>query len=206
VPPAGAATAAKPAGLLRRTTGSAAVALTFDDGPHPYWTPRILAVLRQHRVKATFCLVGTEVRAHPGLVGQIAREGHTLCNHSMRHDFRLRHKSPQRIAADLRQTNDLISRAAGGAQVRYFRAPGGNWSPKVVGVAAQLGMASLHWTVDPQDWRRPPASRIVANVKSTTRPGAVVLLHDAGGERPATYAAMKTLLPYLLGRFKLVAL
>src|SRR4051794_26172826 len=90
---------------LKTTTGKRAVALTFDDGPDPRWTPRVLALLKKYKVKATFCLVGSRVRAYPQLVKQIVRDGHTLCNHTMNHDQRLRYKSGQRIASDLAQTN-----------------------------------------------------------------------------------------------------
>jgi peptidoglycan/xylan/chitin deacetylase (PgdA/CDA1 family) len=181
------------------------VALTFDDGPDPHWTPQILGLLRQHHVKATFCLVGTQVRRYPGLVRQIVNEGHTLCNHTMNHDEHLRQKSSQRIVSDLAQTSALI-RKASGVTPRFFRAPGGNWSTKLIGIAASQHMQALHWTVDPQDWRRPPAVQIVATVKNATRPGSIVLVHDAGGNRAQTVAAMRTLLPYLSARYKLMSL
>jgi peptidoglycan/xylan/chitin deacetylase (PgdA/CDA1 family) len=195
----------KPSGNLRSTTGTAAVALTFDDGPDPVWTPRILGLLRKHKIKATFCLVGVQVRRYPRLARQIAREGHTLCNHTMGHDQQLRHKPGVRIAADLAQTNRLI-KSATGVTPRYFRAPGGNWSTGIRRAAASQHMQSLHWTVDPQDWRRPPAYRIVGSVKKLTRPGSVILLHDAGGNRAQTEIATRTLLPYLAKRYRLAAL
>jgi peptidoglycan/xylan/chitin deacetylase (PgdA/CDA1 family) len=190
---------------VHRTTGGPGVALTFDDGPDPYWTPKFLALLRRQHVKATFCLLGSRARAYPALVRQIVRDGHTLCNHTMRHDLFLRKRSPQHVAADLRQTNALIT-GASGITPKYFRAPGGNWSPMVVATARQLGMASLHWAVDPQDWRRPQPYRIVLNVRKNTRPGSIVLLHDAGGDRASTYTALVQLLPELRRRFQLVPL
>jgi peptidoglycan/xylan/chitin deacetylase (PgdA/CDA1 family) len=189
---------------LHRTTGGPGVALTFDDGPDPYWTPRFLELLRRYRVKATFCVLGYRAGAYPELVRQIVREGHTLCNHTMRHDLHLRERSPQHVAADLQQANALIA-AASGVTPRYFRAPGGNWSPMIVATARQLGMAPLHWAVDPQDWRRPPPYRIVLNVRKNTRPGSI-LLHDGGGDRAGTYTALVQLLPELRRRFKLVPL
>jgi peptidoglycan/xylan/chitin deacetylase (PgdA/CDA1 family) len=195
----------RPALPLRSFTGGPGVALTFDDGPHPDWTPRILAQLRKYKVKATFCLVGVQVRAHPELVRQIVADGHSLCNHTMSHDIFLRKKPRAQIVADLAQTNALIEQVSG-VRPRHFRAPGGNWSAQVTSVASALGMASLHWDVDPQDWRRPLARHIVSSVKNNTRPGSIVLLHDAGGERTQTDTALRTLLPYLRGQFKLVAL
>jgi peptidoglycan/xylan/chitin deacetylase (PgdA/CDA1 family) len=209
VPPPRPAAAVRPSAprppVLRKTTWTDAVALTFDDGPDPRWTPQVLAMLRQHKVKATFCLVGNQVRRYPGLVRQIVKEGHTVCNHTMSHDEHLRQKSSQRIAADLAQTSALI-RKAGGVTPRFFRAPGGNWSSRVIAVAASQHMQALHWTVDPQDWRRPPAARIIATVKNSTRPGSIILEHDAGGNRSHTMTAMRALLPYLAARYRLIAL
>jgi peptidoglycan/xylan/chitin deacetylase (PgdA/CDA1 family) len=166
----------------------------------------VLSLLRTYRVKATFCLVGAQVRAHPALVRQIVREGHTLCNHTMRHDEHLRSKSAQRIAADLAQTSTLIKSASGGVAPKYFRAPGGNWSTRITAVASSQHMVSLGWAVDPQDWRRPPAARIIANVEHSTRAGSVILMHDAGGNRAQTVTALRTLLPYLRARYRLVSL
>ncbi len=191
---------------LYRTTGGKAVALTFDDGPDPAWTPRVLAMLRVHRVKATFCLIGAKVVKYPALVRAIVADGHTLCNHTFRHDLKLAAKKPDRIAYDLRMTNALIVAASGGIRPRFFRAPGGRWSPRIVTLAKSLGMAALHWSVDPQDWRRPPAAAIVQRVRAAVRPGGVVLLHDGGGNRGATYLALRTLLPELNARFGLKAL
>ncbi|MEV6691112.1 polysaccharide deacetylase family protein [Micromonospora sp. NPDC051196] len=177
-----------PAGLVR-TTGGKKVALTFDDGPDPAWTPKVLDLLKAAKVKATFCVVGTQVRKHPELVRRIAREGHQLCNHSWNHDLDLARRPIREIRADLTRTNREIRRAVPDAKVPYYRQPGGRWTAEVVKVAKQLDMRSLHWTVDPQDWARPTAATIEKRVRQAARPGAVVLLHDGGGNRAATLAA-----------------
>lgn len=190
----------------RRTTGTPAVALTFDDGPDPVQTPQALALLRRYGVKATFCVVGINVKAFPGLVRQIAADGHTLCNHSWSHDVRLGARSRASIRTDLTRTNDAIREAVPGARVSYYRQPGGAWTAAVVAVSRELGMTSLHWTVDPQDWRRPGAGSIASTVNSATTRGAIVLLHDAGGDRRGTIAALRSILPNLGRRFALRAL
>jgi peptidoglycan/xylan/chitin deacetylase (PgdA/CDA1 family) len=190
----------------RRTTGSPAVALTFDDGPDPNYTPQALAMLRSYRVRATFCLVGANVAKYPDLVRAIAADGHTLCNHSWSHDLALGSRSRSVILADLVRTNEALRAAVPGARIAYFRQPGGNWTAPVVTVAAQLGMTSLHWTVDPQDWRRPGVSSIATAVTSSTVAGAIVLLHDAGGNRQGTVSALRSILPNLTSRFELAAL
>lgn len=190
----------------RMTTGSRHVALTFDDGPDPTYTPQILAMLRAFHVKATFCVIGQNVAAHPELVRAIAADGHTLCNHSWDHDLNLGSRSPAVIRADLTRTSAAIRGAAPGAAVKYFRQPGGNWTPAVVAVARQLGMSSLDWEVDPRDWSMPGSASIIATVTSQTEAGSIVLMHDGGGNRQGSVNALRTIIPELTSRFQLTAM
>lgn len=190
----------------RSTTGSHEVALTFDDGPDPNYTPQTLELLRKYQVQATFCLVGANVQRYPELVRAIAADGHTLCNHSWSHDLSLGRLPAARIEADLVRTNEALREAVPDARIAYFRQPGGNWTANVVAVAQQLGMTSLHWAVDPQDWRRPGAGSISATVTGGAFGGAIILLHDAGGDRQQTVSALGTILPNLTRRFVLAAL
>ncbi len=185
-----------PLGTVSATT-TRTVALTFDDGPSPQWTPQILAVLRKARVTATFCVVGAMASAYPELVRAIVAGGHTLCNHSWNHDVRLGRRGWNVIRADLARTNAAIHAAAPKARVRYFRQPGGSWTVPVVGVARSLGMAPLHWSADPRDWARPSAGRLATFLTRYCRPGAIVLLHDGGGDRRSTRAALGRVLPTL---------
>jgi hypothetical protein len=131
-------------------------------------------------------------------------EGHTLCNHSWSHDEMLRTRTPDQIRSDMQRTNDAIRAVAPGAVIGYFRAPGGNWSPDIVSIAASLGMTSISWTVDPRDWKGPGVQSIINTVLTHTRPGGIVLLHDGAG--PQTVTALRTILPDLAGRFTLIAL
>lgn len=190
----------------RRTSGSAAVALTFDDGPHPVHTQQTLDVLRQFGVKATFCLVGRNVIAYPELVRAIAADGHTLCNHSWSHDFDLGSYPTAAIRTDLIRTSEAIRAAAPGHPVSYYRQPGGFWTPAVVEVARELGMTSIHWTIDPADYFQPGAGSITATVTAQAVPGSVVLLHDAGGNRTGTVLALRSILPNLRQRLLVDAL
>ncbi|WP_433389141.1 polysaccharide deacetylase family protein [Micromonospora sp. KLBMP9576] len=189
-----------PAGL-RRKTGVRTVALTFDDGPHPTWTPQILDRLRAAKVTATFCVLGTKARRHPDLIRRIVREGHQLCNHSWRHDLDLARRPVAEIRRDLDRTNEAIREAVPGAKVPFYRQPGGRWTREVVTVARQLGMRSLHWEVDPRDWSKPTAATITKRVRAAARPGSVVLLHDGGGDRAATLAASPHLIADLKRRY-----
>jgi peptidoglycan/xylan/chitin deacetylase (PgdA/CDA1 family) len=196
-----------PASSLR-TTGSAAVALTFDDGPDPVQTPRILALLAQYQVKATFCVVGSQVQRHPEIVRQIVAAGHTLCNHTWDHSFTIGKKKPERIQADLRRTNEAIRAAVPGAEIPFFRAPGGNFTDALVQTAYVDGMTSLYWEVDTRDWEHDEkfdaaahVERIIKSVQKETRPGAIVLSHDFN--QPTTIQAYEVLLPWLAARFEL---
>jgi peptidoglycan/xylan/chitin deacetylase (PgdA/CDA1 family) len=200
------------AGVLAMTESSG-VALTFDDGPDPNYTPKMLELLRKHNVKATFCLVGVQVQEFPHLVRDIVADGHTLCNHTWKHDTSLGKKAEDAIRADMKKTQDAILAAAPGATVKYFRHPGGMWTPRAVKVAKELGMASIGWDVDTSDWNiakyhAGPAMRdhILQVLRTSVKPGSIVLAHDAGGDRSGTLAAFEIAMPELAAKFKLVAL
>ncbi|MEU7590092.1 polysaccharide deacetylase family protein [Micromonospora sp. NPDC049230] len=188
------------------TTGSRRLALTFDDGPDPRYTPQVLALLREFDVRATFCVVGENAQNHPNLIQAIVAEGHTLCNHSWHHDVGLGARSADAIRSDLLRTNEAIRTAVPNAPIVWYRQPGGAWTYPVVTVAQQLGMTPLHWSVDPSDWELPGASKITATVLTQAAPGSVVLLHDAGGNRQGTVDALRRILPDLTARFELEAL
>ncbi|MFG2055524.1 polysaccharide deacetylase family protein [Micromonospora sp. NPDC048930] len=190
----------------RTSTGSSRVALTFDDGPDPRYTPQVLALLKEYGVKATFCVVGENAESHPNLIQAIVADGHTLCNHSWNHDVNLGKRSPDAIRADLLRTSDAIRAAVPGARIGYFRQPGGAWTRPVVSTCEELGMTPLHWAVDPADWTVPGAANIASTVMTQTGPGSIVLLHDAGGDRSGTVEALRHLLPELLDRYQLEAL
>lgn len=192
-----------PGGLITRT-GTAGVALTFDDGPVWVYTEQILTLLREHGVKATFCVIGKMAASYPQRIQQIVRGGHTLCNHSWGHEMDLGKRSEAEIRSNLQRANDAIRAAAPGARITYFRHPGGHWTPRAIQVARELGMAPLHWEVDPRDWERPGAAAISERVISQTRAGSIVLLHDGGGDRSGTVEALRTILPTLKSRFALV--
>jgi peptidoglycan-N-acetylglucosamine deacetylase len=193
-----------PADGVYEETGNRAVGITFDDGPDPTWTPQVLAVLRQHHVRAVFCMVGFRVRAHPELVRQVVADGHALCNHTVDHDPTIGRKSVREIERNLRENNELITRASGGVAPRYFRAPHGDFTPRLVQVAHRLGLASLGWRVTSSDWQDPlmqPAA--MANwVGRTVRPGSIVLFHDAGspGTHWHTVAGLRLILADLAKR------
>lgn len=190
--------AAEPAGNMydgplgtRNHTGDDSIALTFDDGPSPEWTPKVLDMLRERGIKATFCMIGAYAEAYPELVADIAREGHTLCNHSWFHEFDLGKRDEDEVRANLQRTNDAIMKAAPGAEVAYFRHPGGQWTDRAIDIAADLGMESLHWAVDPSDWdNKTTEAQIRDHVLDRTGPGAIILLHDGASNQQDMCRAM----------------
>ncbi|HKS49639.1 MAG TPA: polysaccharide deacetylase family protein [Amycolatopsis sp.] len=177
------------------------IALTFDDGPDPVWTPKVLALLAQYHAKATFCLIGRNALAYPQLVRQIVAAGHALCDHTMNHDEGLSKRSPRMRQTEIANGLRAILATAPGAQVRYFRAPGGAFSKpdfpdSLQRIAAGLGMQPLAWSIDARDWKRPGVSSIVDSIEDAGDHD-VVLLHDGGGARGQTVAALGIVLPWL---------
>ncbi|MGP3985558.1 polysaccharide deacetylase family protein [Streptomyces sp. 3N207] len=180
---------------LPAAAGGRVLALTFDDGPHPEHTPRLLEVLRRHDVQATFFVVGENAAAFPGLLNAIAADGHVVGNHSWAHRS-LTRMHPADVRDDLGRTSELIDRVVG-TPPRWCRAPFGAWHPHSLKVCADLGMEPMGWSVDTRDWTRPGAARIVRAVTDRATPGAIVLQHDGGGPRHQTVAAVDRYLPLL---------
>jgi peptidoglycan/xylan/chitin deacetylase (PgdA/CDA1 family) len=167
------------------------VALTFDDGPSPKYTAQVLDILDEHEIKATFCVVGTSVEAHPELVREIADRGHTLCDHTLTHDLHLGERGEQRIRTEIGTTLEHIQAAVPGVEVPFYRAPGGNFSAAVNAVAGSYGQQPLGWSVDPRDWADRSADTIRATILDEVTPGSIVLLHDGGGDQSESVTALK---------------
>jgi len=185
-----------------------AVALTFDDGPSPLYTPRILAVLRRLRVPATFFVVGNLADEYPDLIRAELLAGMTVENHSYSHPQvppfgqLPRGVMDDQIALGARSLRRL------GADASLFRPPGGSFSPALVRAADSRGERTVLWSVDPGDWRHGATpGGIARNVLAAVRPGAIVLLHDGGGDRSATAAALARIVKGIRRRgLELVAL
>lgn len=190
-----------PMGISRLAQGPGHdVAITIDDGPDPRWTPKVLQVLRENHVKATFCMIGTRAQKYPALVRAVAADGHRLCDHSVDHDETMDHKP---VAYQRRQILDgkaMIEAAVPGVAVNYYRAPGGAFTPDSRAIAAASGMRPLGWSVDPKDWSRPGLPAIVAAVEGELPQQPTVLFHDGGGDRSETVAALQEYLPWLAAR------
>jgi peptidoglycan/xylan/chitin deacetylase (PgdA/CDA1 family) len=174
------------------------IALTIDDGPHPEWTPKVLALLARYDIRATFCMIGQNAAAHPDLVGRVIEGGHHVANHTFTHPLDLTTLSPAQIRAEIERASDAIVAGSGGAHPRLFRAPGGSWSLPVISACTVAGMRPLDWSVDPRDWSLPGVRHIVSTILTKTHPGSIILDHDGGGNRRQTVEALGIALPRLL--------
>jgi peptidoglycan/xylan/chitin deacetylase (PgdA/CDA1 family) len=174
------------------------ISLTIDDGPDPTYTPKVLALLAKHHVTATFCMIGRSAASHPGLVRQVIDGGHHIANHTFTHPLNLDKFPAAKVRGELGKAADAIAKASGGQRPTLFRAPGGAWSPTILGQCRQLGLRPLDWSVDPRDWSRPGVQHIVDTILTRTHPGAIILDHDGGGNRDQTVTALGIALPRLL--------
>ncbi|HEY2673727.1 MAG TPA: polysaccharide deacetylase family protein, partial [Rugosimonospora sp.] len=157
---------------------SHAVALTLDDGPHPVWTPKVLALLDKYQVPATFCLIGNQVRGHESVARSVVAAGHNVANHSYSHPTALPELSPAQMDKEIGWAQDKIHSATGFAP-RLFRSPGGGWSPQLFAKAARAGLVPIDWSDDPRDWSRPGVGSIVSHLLAA-KPGQILLCHDGG--------------------------
>lgn len=152
------------------------VALTFDDGPHPVYTERLLDGLKERNVKATFFLIGKSADKYPDLVKRMADEGHLIGNHTMDH-VQLNHQTYDKALEQIRQSNQIISQITGQTPV-YIRPPFGEWSKEL---QEEVDMTAVLWDVDPVDWKVKNTETVVKRILKNARDGDIILLHDVYG-------------------------
>jgi peptidoglycan/xylan/chitin deacetylase (PgdA/CDA1 family) len=176
--------------------GERTIALTFDDGPDPTYTPQVLRVLAYYRACATFFVLGRHVEDHPELVRDIAAAGHAVGSHGYSHTI-LRWVRPGAIAAELGQTADAIHHAAG-IETELFRHPGGMQGFFLPWMTKAVGWRVIVWSVDPQDYTEPGAREIARRILDEAHPGAIVLLHDGSPDGTESRAHTVEALPMIL--------
>jgi uncharacterized protein (TIRG00374 family) len=174
------------------------IALTFDDGPSPEWTPGVLDALRDAGARATFFALGRQVRAHPEIARRIVEEGHELASHGDDHSL-LVFAGPRAIVHQFRAADSALTAAVDGKASKLFRAPHGFRNPFVSAVAGQQGYRMVGWHGAVFDTARPGVEAIVARCTHVLRPGAILLLHDGdgsgqGGDRAQTVEAVPHIL------------
>jgi peptidoglycan/xylan/chitin deacetylase (PgdA/CDA1 family) len=168
-----------------------AVALTFDDGPSPIYTPQVLRVLRRLHARATFFVIGFLVNTYPDVILQEHRAGMMIGNHTYNHpEVPPFNQLPRRLIDDeIELGAQSLERL--GITTALLRPPAGSTSPKVVAAAEGAGERVVLWSVDPVDWVTPAKAAVIrGRVLRAIQPGSIVLLHDGGGDRSATVKAL----------------
>ena len=153
------------------------IAMTFDDGPHPQNTPRLLNMLRERNIKATFYVTGRNVKLYPQLTRRIVAEGHEIGNHTWGHP-NLQKMGNAQVRSELDRTRDIIV-ATTGVQPRTMRPPYGALSQSQrAWIFKDYGYPTILWSVDPEDWKKPGPSVVTSRIVNNTRNGGIVLAHD----------------------------
>jgi peptidoglycan/xylan/chitin deacetylase (PgdA/CDA1 family) len=183
-----------------RAEADRTVALTFDDGPNPPFTGRVLDVLERYAVPATFFCVGLHASAHTEELARMAEAGHGLGNHTWSHPF-LPDLSVRELEVQLERTDEAIEDVAGVGRPRLFRPPYGSRTGAIVRwLGRDGGPTTALWDVDTEDWAMPGAAAIAGAVLTQARPGSIVLMHDGGGDRSQTAEALPAVVEGLLDR------
>jgi peptidoglycan/xylan/chitin deacetylase (PgdA/CDA1 family) len=191
--------------LTRGPDDQPAVALTFDDGPDPRYTPRVLETLERYRVTATFFCVGAAARAHPDLLARAADAGHLVANHTWSHPY-LPDLSHEELRWQVEATGSALTAAAGqAAAAGLVRPPYGAYTPDVLSWLAEQDATTVLWDIDTDDWQLPGPDVIAGQAVQGARNGSIVLMHDGGGDRTQTATALPRIIEGLHNRgFRLV--
>jgi peptidoglycan/xylan/chitin deacetylase (PgdA/CDA1 family) len=183
--------------LIRGPRGARGVALTFDDGPDPETTPRVLEALDAEQAKATFFVIAKKAEAHPELVREMKRRGHAIGLHSYTHDRFFALRSQKRVTRDLARGVAVLTAITGEHPV-LFRPPIGHTNPAIARVAEALDLRVVGWNLSARDGLgSADPEKVVARVRRYVKDGTIVLLHDAaegGGRVPAGVAAIREIL------------
>jgi peptidoglycan/xylan/chitin deacetylase (PgdA/CDA1 family) len=188
-----------PAGLLigHGGRGKPWVALTFDDGPSPY-TLQVLRILAKHHQHATFFVTGYAATSFPFQLRQIRATGNAFGDHTVTH-AQLTRETPSKRRWEVLSTAQRVQ-AATGVRPTLFRPPYGESTRKINTMARELGLLPITWSTDSKDWMRPGVKKIVATALKGAAPGSIILMHDGGGNRSQTIAALPLILKGLAKR------
>jgi peptidoglycan/xylan/chitin deacetylase (PgdA/CDA1 family) len=177
--------------------GTGAVALTFDDGPHPETTRRILELLSNAKAPATFFVLGEKAERHPEVLREVVESGHSLGVHGYSHDRLYSLKSPSAVASDIERVRAIVERETG-LRTAWFRPPVGQVSPRTAEGAKRAGAQIIGWSIRGLDGlRRADPARVASRIERGLAPGAIILLHDAAEHddfEPASLRALPAIL------------
>ncbi len=150
---------------------------TFDDGPHPIYTPQVLAILKENNIKAIFFCIGKNVEKYPEIARQIIAEGHQIGNHSFNHDISGTFADSKKYIIEITSTNDIIEHVTGVKPI-YFRPPFGVTNPSIAKAIVKSGMQLMAWNLRTFDTVTKDASTIVKKIQSSIKPSSIILMHD----------------------------
>jgi peptidoglycan-N-acetylglucosamine deacetylase len=172
-------------------SGEKLVALTFDDGPNKVFTPQVLAVLKKYNIRATFFMCGEQANYYPELVKQVSVDGNEVANHSWTHPNLYKNKAMRGapMAAEVQKTSKLIEKLVM-IKPAFFRAPYNYAGKETVQAVNDLGLVYVGWTFSLLDWEKPAPQKMVDMFNRKLMPGTILLLHDGGGNRTNTVAAL----------------
>jgi peptidoglycan/xylan/chitin deacetylase (PgdA/CDA1 family) len=172
------------------------VAMTFDDGPHPTLTPKLLDILKERNIKCTFFVIGKNAKAYPKIIQRMIAEGHEVANHTWTH-CSLTSRSDAQIRMELKQSEDALMEVAN-YRPQLIRPPYGAINTRIKQMMfSEFGYSTIMWSVDPQDWRRPGVSVVTNRLVKGAHSGAIMLAHDI---HPPTIQAMPAMFDQLLAK------
>lgn len=191
VPPAGAKISYSQVSITQPV-----LAMTFDDGPHPTLTPKLLDILKERNIKCTFFVIGKNAKAYPKIIQRMLAEGHEIANHTWTH-CSLTSRSDAQIRSELQQSEDALV-AAANYRPHLIRPPYGAINTRIKQLMfTEFGYPTVMWSVDPQDWRRPGSSVVTSRLVNGAHPGAIMLSHDI---HAPTIQAMPSMFDQLLAK------
>ncbi len=190
---------ALPSGVYRNHENNGnKIALTFDDGPHPRYTPEILDILEEYGVHATFFVVGENVHHYPDVAREVARRGHEIGNHTYTHPCAIQQEIGM-LRKELAECEVEIQNATD-TSPKLFRPPQGSWNTAVYQLARQQDYDVILWDIDTLDWAHTPSEQISENVLANVKSGDIILMHDYHSNGCTTTAALRLFVPVLLER------
>jgi len=173
------------------------VAFTFDDGPHPVYTPQVPEIFRRAGGQATFFMIGTEIEAHPEIAARVHREGHEIANHTYTHPD-LTKLTLEEAGEELQRAERLVQEVTG-QPARSFRPPYFGVNDDILSLAAERGYRTVGAVNgDAKDWDNPGVEHILEHTRSAVKPGSVLIFHDGYGDRSQTVEAVRVLVEELV--------
>lgn len=184
--------------IANNSAASGRIAITFDDGPHPVHTEKILDILKKYNVKATFFILGSNAEKYPHIVKRTFDEGHELGNHTYNHVF-INRVSDDKLREEITATDDVIFNITGSRPI-VFRPPGGAYNDKKVDIISATGHKCILWSwwQDTRDWSCPPVNKVVDTVFSNLHDGDIILFHDFNSGKTPTIEALEIIIPRLI--------